>query len=58
MLPGQWAMAKKLIAAGTKINYQGAAGPHDFNAAGDVAGVIDVFEVKGEKRVLIEKIDK
>ncbi|MHA1538430.1 MAG: ABC transporter substrate-binding protein [Alphaproteobacteria bacterium] len=56
VLPGQWAMAKKLIAAGKKINYQGAAGPHDFDKAGDVPGVIDVFEVKGEKRVLIEKI--
>jgi len=58
VLPGEWAKAKKLIASGKKINYQGAAGPHDFDAAGDVPGVIDVFEVKGEKRVLIEKIAK
>ncbi len=58
VLPGEWAKAKKLIAAGTKINYQGAAGPHDFDAAGDVPGVIDVFEIKGNKRVLIEKIAK
>ena len=46
ILPGQWAKAKAAIAAGKKINYQGAAGPHDFDAAGDVPGVIDVFEVK------------
>lgn len=56
VLPGQWAIAKALIAKGQKINYQGAAGPHDFDAAGDVPGVIDVFEVRGNKRVLIEKI--
>ncbi len=56
VLPGQWAIAKALIAKGEKINYQGAAGPHDFDKAGDVPGVIDVFEVKGNKRVLIEKI--
>ena len=58
VLPGQWAKAKRLIAAGKKINYQGAAGPHDFDKAGDVPGVIDVFEVRGEKRVLIKKIAK
>ncbi|HUT50700.1 MAG TPA: ABC transporter substrate-binding protein [Alphaproteobacteria bacterium] len=58
ILPGQWAKAKAAIAAGQKINYQGAAGPHDFDKAGDVAGVIDVFEVRGKKRVLVEKIAK
>ena len=58
ILPGQWAKAKAAIAAGQKINYQGAAGPHDFDAAGDVPGVIDVFEVRGQKRVLVEKIAK
>ncbi len=56
VLPGEWAKAKKLIAAGTKINYQGAAGPQDFDKNGDVIGVIDVFEVKGNKRVLVQKI--
>ena len=58
ILPGQWAKAKAAIAAGKKINYEGAAGPHDFDAAGDVPGVIDVFEVRGNKRVLVEKIAK
>jgi branched-chain amino acid transport system substrate-binding protein len=58
ILPGEWAKAKKLLAAGQKINYQGAAGPHDFDKNGDVSGVIDVFEVKGKKRVLVEKIAK
>jgi len=58
ILPGEWAKATKAIAAGQKINYEGAAGPHDFDKAGDVPGVIDVFEVRGNKRVLVEKIAK
>ncbi|MDH3232112.1 MAG: ABC transporter substrate-binding protein [Alphaproteobacteria bacterium] len=58
ILPGEWAKAKKALAAGQKINYEGAAGPHDFDKAGDVPGVIDVFEVRGKKRVLVEKIAK
>ena len=40
ILPGEWERAKELIAAGEAINYAGAAGPHDFDANGDVAGVI------------------
>lgn len=58
ILPGEWAKAKSLIAAGKAINYQGAAGPHDFDKNGDVPGVIDVFEVKGEKRVKVDTIAK
>lgn len=38
ILPGEWAKAKALIAAGTDINYEGAAGSHEFDAAGDVPG--------------------
>jgi len=58
VLPSEWAKAKKLIAAAKKINYQGAAGSHDLDASADVPGVIDVFDFKGEKRVLTEKIAK
>ncbi len=36
--PGEWAKAKKLIAAGKKVNYQGAAGINDFDENGDVTG--------------------
>ena len=39
ILPGEWAKAKELIAAGTDINYEGAAGSQDFDANGDVPGV-------------------
>ena len=37
--PGEWAKAKKLIAAGKDINYEGATGNVDFDANGDVAGL-------------------
>ena len=38
--PGEWAKAKKLIAEGKDINYEGAVGNNDFDANGDVTGVI------------------
>jgi branched-chain amino acid transport system substrate-binding protein len=45
--PGEFAKARDAIAAGRKINYDGASGPIEFNAAGDAAGAIDVWSVKG-----------
>lgn len=45
ILPGEWEKAKKLIAAGTAIDYKGAAGDHNFDAAGDVPGTYALFEV-------------
>jgi branched-chain amino acid transport system substrate-binding protein len=47
ILPGEWTKAKELIAAGTDINYEGASGPNDFDAVGDVAGAINYFVVEG-----------
>lgn len=38
ILPGQWAEAKAILAAGGEINYEGAAGNQDFDENGDVAG--------------------
>ena len=46
ILPGEWAKAKALIAAGTDIDYDGVAGPHDFDEAGDVTGYIGKFVIK------------
>lgn len=40
--PGEWAKAKKLIADGKKINYQGAAGINDFDENGDVTGLFSL----------------
>jgi ABC-type branched-subunit amino acid transport system substrate-binding protein len=38
--PGQWAKALKALKNGEEVNYQGAAGPHDFDENGDVPGII------------------
>jgi branched-chain amino acid transport system substrate-binding protein len=43
--PGQWSEAKAAIAAGEDINYEGAAGPADFDENGDVAGVYQLYVV-------------
>jgi branched-chain amino acid transport system substrate-binding protein len=45
VLPGEWTRAKALIAAGTDIDYQGAAGNHEFDANGDVPGSFGLFTV-------------
>jgi branched-chain amino acid transport system substrate-binding protein len=44
--PGEWARAKALIAAGTKINYEGASGPVEFDGNGDVEGLMGWFDVE------------
>jgi len=49
--PGDWAKAKKLIAAGKDINYQGAAGDHEFDVNGDVAGIYGANVVENGKWV-------
>ncbi|MEO6396109.1 MAG: ABC transporter substrate-binding protein [Devosia sp.] len=41
--PGEWSKAVELIKAGTDIDYEGASGPLDFDAAGDVSGGIDYW---------------
>lgn len=48
VLPGEWAKAKKLIAEGKDIDYRGAAGDHEFDAAGDVPGAYFLFRIEGE----------
>lgn len=45
ILPGEWKKAKELIAAGKAIDYQGAAGEHSFDEAGDVPGAYSLFKV-------------
>jgi branched-chain amino acid transport system substrate-binding protein len=44
--PGEWAKAVKLIAEGKDVNYEGAAGGHEFDKNGDVPGVFGHFEVQ------------
>jgi ABC-type branched-subunit amino acid transport system substrate-binding protein len=43
--PGDFAKAKELIAAGTDINYEGAAGSHEFDENGDVKGTFEHWAV-------------
>ena len=51
ILPGEFAKAKELIAAGTDIDYQGAAGDAEFDEAGDVPGAYDIMVVRDGKFV-------
>lgn len=44
--PGDWAKAVKLLAEGKDINYEGASGPHDFDANGDVTGYIGKYIIE------------
>ena len=46
ILPGQWKKAKLALAAGQKINYEGASGSHEFDANGDVPGSYAFFVVR------------
>lgn len=47
ILPGEWAKAKQLIAAGKDIDYVGASGSQNIDEAGDVPGTFGVWTVKG-----------
>lgn len=46
ILPGEWSKAKRLLAAGQDINYEGATGQHEFDENGDVPGVIVEMTVR------------
>jgi len=52
--PGEWAKAKKLIAEGKAISYEGAGGTYVFDAKGDVKGHIGKFVVDGSKYKQLE----
>lgn len=43
--PGEWEKAKKLIDAGSDVNYEGASGKVDFDENGDVAGIYSVATI-------------
>lgn len=51
ILPGEWSKAVELIKAGTNIDYDGAGGSLDFDANGDVDGIIVELAVEGGKFV-------
>ena len=57
ILPGEWEKARKLIAEGKDVNYQGAAGDHEFDGNGDVPGVYALFGVDGNTLKMVSAID-
>jgi branched-chain amino acid transport system substrate-binding protein len=57
ILPGEWEKAKALIAEGKDIDYQGAAGDHEFDANGDVPGVYGLFGVEGDTLKMVSSIE-
>ena len=54
ILPGQYAKAKKLLAAGQDIDYVGASGPQNFDKTGDVAGTYAHWEIQKGKIVTVK----
>ena len=49
ILPGEWKKAAELIKAGKDIHYEGAGGPANFDANGDVDGIIVEVDVADGK---------
>jgi ABC-type branched-subunit amino acid transport system substrate-binding protein len=45
----EWAKAKAAIDAGRDINYEGASGDVNFDAAGDVSGPVGIWSIKSSK---------
>lgn len=54
--PGEWAKARGLLAQGAAVNYEGASGPVDFNAAGDAQGRIEVWEIRDGRIATVENV--
>ncbi len=54
ILPGDFAKAKELIAEGTDINYQGAAGEHEFDENGDISGSFEHWVIRDGELVTVE----
>ncbi len=52
--PGEYARAVTLVKEGTDINYEGAAGPQDFDAAGDPQAPVALTRASGSQFVTIE----
>lgn len=49
VVPGKFERAKKFLAASQDIDYYGAAGLQDFDAAGDVQGSVGIWTVRDGK---------
>ena len=47
VMPGEWEKAKKLLAEGKDIDYEGASGSHEFDEKGGVPGVVIETVIEG-----------
>ncbi|MGH6917039.1 MAG: ABC transporter substrate-binding protein, partial [Geminicoccaceae bacterium] len=56
ILPGEFAKAKELLAAGQDVDYEGAAGSQNFDEAGDVPGTYSHWAIEGGEIVEVELI--
>ncbi len=54
VMPGDFAKAIEMIKAGEDIDYVGAAGPENFDAAGDVAGTYAHWEIQDGQIVTVK----
>jgi ABC-type branched-subunit amino acid transport system substrate-binding protein len=57
IMPGEFKKAAELLAAGKKINYEGAAGSVDFDSVGDVVTPIELWKFEGGKIVTVKLVD-
>lgn len=57
ILPGEWSKAVEAIKSGKGVDYQGATGEHEFDAAGDVSGKIGLFKVDGDTYSQLEVLE-
>lgn len=56
--PGEWAKAREAFASGKAVNYEGASGPIDFNAAGDARGRIEVWDIADGRINTVENLSE
>jgi branched-chain amino acid transport system substrate-binding protein len=56
ILPGEFAKAKELLAAGQDVDYEGAGGSQNFDEAGDVPGTYSHWAIEGGEIVEVELI--
>jgi branched-chain amino acid transport system substrate-binding protein len=53
--PGEWAKARTALAAGRRVNYDGASGPCDFDEKGDVQGRIGIWKFNAQGQIETER---
>ena len=56
--PGEFARAKEILQGGGQVNYEGASGPVEFNAAGDAQGRIEHWEVRGGRVTAVAQLSE